>query len=96
MEQKRPMLSHEERMKVLNQEIIKHQAQGKRVESQIEYHVILVQKQDVNHVLHLILSLCTAGLWLVVWAIMVLQTKDIREVLQVDEHGRITLTPAKS
>ena len=96
MEHKRPALSHEERMKVLNQEIIKHQTLGKRVESQIEYHVVLVQKQDVNHILHLILSVCTAGLWLVVWAIMVLQTKDIRQVLQVDEYGSITLTPAKS
>lgn len=44
MERKRQVLSHEERMKILNQEIIKHQAQGKRIESQIEYHVTLVQK----------------------------------------------------
>ena len=96
MGQERPTISHEERMKVLNQEIIKHQAQGKRIESQVEYHVVLVQKQDIHHVLHFILTVCTMGFWLIVWAIMVLQTKDIREILQVDEYGHVTLTPAKS
>ena len=34
-----------------------------------EVHVMLSKKQSVSHVLHLILSIITGGLWIVVWVL---------------------------
>ncbi len=95
MVQKRPILTTEERKTILNQEILKHQTQGKRIESQIEFRVTLVTEKEINHVLHLILSVFTGGLWLLVWALVYFSAKDTRELLQVDEYGGITLTPVR-
>ncbi len=38
-----------------------------RVEPQADYYAIVVGGKPVNHVLHLILSLVTFGIWLTVW-----------------------------
>ena len=88
-------ITAEERKKILDQEILKHQTQGKRIESQIEFRITLVKEKEINHVLHLILSVLTGGLWLFVWALVYFSAKDTRELLQVDEYGGITLTPVK-
>ena len=41
-----------------------------------------------NNVLHLILSIVTLGLWLIVWLIVALAGGEKRKVLTVDEYGR--------
>ncbi|MCY3778986.1 MAG: hypothetical protein OXG78_01635 [Chloroflexi bacterium] len=89
-------ISPEERKKILDQEILKHQTQGKRIESQIEFRVTLVRDKQINHVLHLILSVLTGGFWLLVWALVYFSAKDTRELLQVDEYGGIRLTPVRA
>lgn len=40
---------------------------GWRIESQTPTQVVLVKGEPFNHVLHLLLSIFTAGLWLPVW-----------------------------
>lgn len=39
---------------------------------------VLALSNSVNHVLHLILSVLTGGLWLLVWVLMAARVKDWR------------------
>lgn len=64
--------------------------QGWRVESQTEFQANLVKGHRTNHILHLILSIVTLGLWLIVWLIVALTNKEKRRVVMIDEYGRIT------
>ncbi len=63
---------------------------GWRVESRGEYQAVLVHGSPVNHTLHLLLSLLTAGLWLVVWLILAVTGGEDRVLIQVDERCRIS------
>jgi len=62
---------------------------GWRVESQADFQVVLVKGHRPNHVLHLILSIVTLGLWLIVWLIVALVSKERRMVLTVNEAGEV-------
>ena len=63
---------------------------GWRVESRGEYQVVLVHGRPVNHVLHLLLSVITAGLWLIVWLVLAATGGEERMLLQVDEYCQIS------
>jgi hypothetical protein len=66
-------------------------AAGGRVESQTDYAAIVRYDKRVNHVLHLILTLVTAGLWAIVWIIMAIVAASGRKTvsLTVDEYGQV-------
>lgn len=51
---------------ILAHHIPNYVAQGWRIESQSDVLAVFVKGRRVNHVLHLILSLLTLGMWLVV------------------------------
>lgn len=53
---------------------------------------MLLKGKKVNHVLHAILSLITAGIWLIVWLLLVLTNKRQRIILSVNEHGTVDRT----
>ena len=53
--------------------------------------VLALPGKPVNHVLHRLLSLFTAGLWCVVWiAMVVTQKKAVRLRVSVDRFGNYT------
>lgn len=62
---------------------------GWRVESQTDFNAVLA-KGNKHHILHLILSILTAGLWLIVWGILAFTSKEHRRVLMVDENGQVS------
>lgn len=66
-------------------------ARGGRVESQSEYSAVIRFGKPVNHVLHLILSLVTFGLWIIVWIISAIVAANNNKAisLMVDEYGQI-------
>jgi hypothetical protein len=64
-------LTPEERQERLAVEIARWVAVGRRL----------------NHVLHLILTVLTLGLWLVLWSLLGLFGGEKREVLRIDEWG---------
>lgn len=37
---------------------------------------VLTQKNTLNHILHLLLSVFTGGLWLVVWLLLIMRHTD--------------------
>ena len=81
----------EERRALLSNEVTRLLRQGRRVESQSDYQAVLLRGKKVNHILHLLLSVFTAGLWLLVW--LSLLGKGIkRELVQVDEWGKVTVS----
>ena len=81
----------EERRALLSNEVTRLLRQGRRVESQSDYQAVLLRGKQVNHILHLLLSVFTAGIWLIVW--LSLLGKGIkRELVQVDEWGKVTVS----
>jgi hypothetical protein len=67
--------------------------QGARVESQTGFSAVLVRGRRVNHVLHLLLSIFTVGLWVIVWIILSLSGGEKRKMITVDEYGNIASQP---
>ena len=60
------------------------------MESQSDYNAIVVKGSRPNHILHLILSIVTFGIWLIVWLIVALVLKEKRYLLTVDAYGNTT------
>jgi hypothetical protein len=59
-----------------------------RVEQQTDTYAILVRGKPVNHVLHLLLTLLTLGVWLFfVWIPLMAFGGEMRYHLTVDDHG---------
>lgn len=50
----------------------------------------LVRGKPVNHILHLLLTVFTCGLWAVVWLILALGGGQKRIQAHVDPWGRVT------
>jgi hypothetical protein len=63
---------------------------GGELESQTDSIAVIRRGGKVNHILHLILSILTAGIWLFVWLLLVLTNKRQRVVLSLD-HERQTI-----
>lgn len=81
----------EERKSRLALAVRQEVAGGGRVESQTDYTAIVRHGKPVNHILHLILTLVTAGLWVFVWIILSIVTASGRKAvaLTVDEYGQV-------
>lgn len=62
---------------------------GWKIESQTDYTAALVKGHRPNHILHLILTILTAGLWAIVWIILTITNKEHRRLLNIDEYGRV-------
>lgn len=82
-------LSADQRKAALSQRVAQEVSRGKRVESQSDFQVVLVKGKRPNHVLHLILTVLTAGVWALVWIGVVVAGGEKRTVLSVDEFGAI-------
>jgi hypothetical protein len=63
---------------------------GWAVESRSESMAVLVSSKKTNHLLHLVLTLLTCGLWGVAWLAIALTAKTQRVSLAVDQNGAIS------
>ena len=52
----------------------------------------MVRGNKVNHVLHLILTLVTVGLWVIIWLVLALSGGEKREIVKIDEWGTPSVT----
>lgn len=68
--------------------VAQHTRLGWRVESYGPGQVTLANGHSVNHILHLILTLVTLGLWAPVWLLLTFTVKESRTVIAVDSWGR--------
>lgn len=62
---------------------------GYRLETRTANQVVLLTGRRINHILHLILTILTLGLWGIVWIIMGIAGGQRRVIFTVDEHGRV-------
>lgn len=80
-----------ERSSFLAQRLGNWTTSGWRVESQTPYSATLVKGRRPNHLLHLVLSIITGGLWAIfVWLPLCIFGGEKRRVISVDGYGQIT------
>jgi hypothetical protein len=85
----RPILSSSERQAKLSGVLQRELEAGWRIESQTEFGAVLVKGSRVNHILHLLLTVFTLGLWIIVWALLALTGGEKRRMYRVDEYGNV-------
>lgn len=79
----------DDRKRALAHAITQEVAYGRRVESQSDYQAVVVRGRRPNHLLHLLLTIVTLGLWAIVWILVAIFGGEKRTVLQVDEFGNV-------
>ena len=85
-----PQLTDSARIALLDAEVAEWIREGWRVESRSSFQAVMVSGRRVNHLLHLVISLVTAGLWIFIWIVLVLTGGENRELLLVDAYGQIS------
>lgn len=79
----------DQRTLILSNAVAAEVGRGARVEAQSYYQAVVVRGKRPNHVLHLLLSVVTVGLWLPVWIILAVVKHEKRTVIRVDQHGNV-------
>jgi hypothetical protein len=88
----REPLDHDDRKRRLDERVHDNIVRGgARVESRSDYQAVLVRGRRPNHVLHLLLTIVTLGVWALVWIGVASSTGEKRALLTVDEHGAVTV-----
>lgn len=81
----------EDRKEILNDRIVGAVRNGYQVESQSDFQGVMLKGKRPNHILHLILTIFTGGLWgLFVWLPLAIFKHEKRIVIVVDQQGRAT------
>lgn len=89
----RRRLTSAERTQVLQNHIYQCVGNGARVEYQASPHdVVLVWGKNPNHILHLLITLATFGLWVPFWILIACTMREKREVRHVDDWGNVGIT----
>jgi hypothetical protein len=86
-----PRKSSDERKEILARAIHTQVAQGARVESQSDYQAILVKGHRPNHLLHLVLTILTLGVWGFVWLGVIAFGGEKRMSASVDDWGNTNI-----
>lgn len=78
------------RTEILNQAVARYARDGWTVNSVAGFQAVLSRKKRIGWFWNLILALITAGLWLIVVIIRVVNRKILTVVLTVDAYGTVT------
>ena len=81
-----PGLRRENLNRAIQAELVK----GGRIESQTGSSAVIVRGNRVNHILHLLLTVFTLGLWVIVWLIMSASGGERRRVVSADQYGNVS------
>ena len=80
----------EQRRNLLQREIVKYLNQGYQVQSSTDTQVVLSRKKKIKLITHILISLLTAGLWLIVPLIQIINRKQNTIVVSIDQFGNIS------
>lgn len=83
-----------ERKALLAQQLQQEVARGGRVDSQNDTMAVVVTGKPVNHILHFLITLFTAGLWIPIWIIVAATGGEKRKMITVDEFGNVQIQKA--
>lgn len=81
--------SPEDRQAALDARVAQWIRAGYRVEAQSPTQAVMVTGRRPNHVLHIILSVLTLGLWLIVWFLVACFSGEKRKTISVAADGRL-------
>lgn len=82
-------LSDEQRTEALNRAVLKYASWGWRVQTQTATQAQLVKGHRTNHILHLILTIITLGIWAIVWICLAVFGGEKHKLIAVDEYGAL-------
>jgi len=60
---------------------------GWRVESQSQIQAVLVKGKPINNTLHIVFSVLTLGVWLLIYVPILLVNRRQTKIIRVDEFG---------
>lgn len=80
-----------ERRRLLSRQLTIMREEGKRIVFQGDYQAIVADGTPVNHILHLMLSFFTIGLWAIIWMLDISFHKESKEFVRVDIKGNVTV-----
>lgn len=83
--------SVEQRKETLANAVAGQVRKGWGVQSQTDFQAVLVKGHRPNHLLHLILSVVTLGLWIPVWIVLSIVKGEKHRVVRVDEFGNVNV-----
>jgi hypothetical protein len=84
--------SLDERKAGLDAALARFGAQGWRIENRSEFQATIAMGHRINHVLHLILTIVTFGIWAIVWILLAIFGGEKRQLVTVDDFGNIVAT----
>jgi hypothetical protein len=86
----------DQRRELLATEVSRLLALGnRRIESFSDLSAVVVIGKPVNHLLHLVATVLTLGIWSLIWLILVLTAGEKRELVRVTESGDVTIQEMK-
>jgi hypothetical protein len=62
-------------------------SKGWRVESQSQIQAVLVKGKPINNTLHIVFSVLTLGVWLLIYVPILLVNRRQTKIIRVDEFG---------
>jgi hypothetical protein len=62
-------------------------SKGWRVESQSQIQAVLVKGKPINNTLHIVFSVLTLGVWLLIYIPILLVNRRQTKIIRVDEFG---------
>jgi hypothetical protein len=77
----------EERKALLDSALHLFGAKGFRIENRSDFQATVSKGKETRHILHLVLSVLTFGVWLPIWAVLWLGMGMRRRLVSVDEYG---------
>jgi hypothetical protein len=84
-------VSPEERRRMVDAAATDFVSHGWRLENRSDYQAVFVKGHRPNHILHLLLTIFTGGLWgLFVWLPLSIFGGEKRQIVSVDEYGKRT------
>ena len=82
-------MTPEQRKLTLDERLRIEEAQGWRVESRSDHQATIVKGKHMSTKLNLILTICTVGIWGIVWFARWITGGEEHRTLTVDEYGSV-------
>jgi hypothetical protein len=82
-------LTDAQRKATLDERLRIEEAQGWRIESRSDTQATIVRGKHRNKTLYIILTICTAGIWGIVWFAQWITGGEQHRTLTVDEYGSV-------
>ena len=84
-------LSLDDRQAILQHQVLNNAAKGWTVLSQTQTQASLTKGKDTSHLLHLVLSVVTLGLWIPVWIVVTIAAGKKTRLVTVNEQGSVVI-----